>query len=215
MRGYFMTGTDTEIGKTWASVTLIHALRSQGLSVTAMKPVAAGLDEPSDAELLAEACGQAINPQWLNPLHFSLPASPHLAAQQERQEITLAPVIQAFDRLAGSADRIIVEGVGGWMVPLSERLMLPDLVKTLELPVILVVGLKLGCLNHALLTADKIQQDGCVLAGWIGNTVDPHMPLLAENIATLTEKISAPLLGVIPQTDTPGDGAAYINCANL
>ncbi|MFK7956553.1 MAG: dethiobiotin synthase [Lysobacterales bacterium] len=215
MSGYFVTGTDTEIGKTWASVALIHAFRTQGLTVTAMKPVAAGLDAPSDATLLAAACGRAIEAQWLNPLQFATPASPHLSARQEQREITLAPVLQAFASLQGSADRMIVEGVGGWMVPLSDRLMLPDLVKTLNLPVVLVVGLKLGCLNHALLSADKIQRDGCVLAGWIGNTVDQHMPLMEENIATLEAAINAPLLGIIPRVAKPEDGARYIDCTKL
>lgn len=211
MAGYFITGTDTEIGKTWASVALIHALRAQGLQIAAMKPVAAGLDEPSDASLLLAACSQAVDLSLLNPLRFSLPASPHLAASQEQREVTLPPLLEAYAALAASADRVIVEGVGGWMVPLSDQLMLPQLVQALELPVILVVGLKLGCLNHALLSAEKIQADGFLLAGWIGNVVDPDMLLLEQNVATLKKLIDAPLLGVIPKVLDPSQGAAYLN----
>ncbi len=211
MAGYFITGTDTEIGKTWASVALIHALRAQGLQIAAMKPVAAGLDEPSDASLLLAACSQAVDLSLLNPLRFSLPASPHLAASQEQRQVTLPPLLEAYAALAASADRVIVEGVGGWMVPLSDQLMLPQLVQALELPVILVVGLKLGCLNHALLSAEKIQADGFLLAGWIGNVVDPDMLLLEQNVATLKKLIDAPLLGVIPKVLDPSQGAAYLN----
>ncbi len=218
MKGFFVTGTDTEIGKTWSSVALIHALRERGLRVNAIKPVAAGEDNPSDASLLAGACGHAIDPALLNPFAFREPVSPHLAAQLESRHVELQPIVEAARRLAGDADLLIAEGAGGWMVPLGGpdgELMMPDLVRALDLPVILVVGLKLGCLNHALLSAAQISASGCALAGWIGNTVDPAMRLQAENIETLTRLLPAPLLGILPRLEAPADGASRLDLSPL
>ncbi|MEM1089937.1 MAG: dethiobiotin synthase [Pseudomonadota bacterium] len=218
MKGFFVTGTDTEIGKTWSSVAVLHALRERGFRVNAIKPVAAGEDHPSDASLLESACGHPIEPALLNPFAFPEPVSPHLAAQLEGQCVELPPIVAAARRLADDADLLLAEGAGGWMVPLGGpdgQLLMPDLVKALDLPVILVVGLKLGCLNHALLSAAQISASGCTLAGWIGNTVDPAMRLKRENIDTLNRLLPVPSLGILPRLEAPADGASYLDLSPL
>ncbi|MEM9529826.1 MAG: dethiobiotin synthase [Pseudomonadota bacterium] len=200
MSGVFITGTDTEIGKTHASVALIQALRRGGLKVNAMKPVAAGLEEPSDARRLQRACGHAIGAALLNPVALPDPIAPHVAAQRAGVTIQVDAIHRAFLKLRALADFTVVEGVGGWMVPLGPDELLVDLVRVLELPVVLVVGLKLGCLNHALLSARCIRSDGLELIGWVGNAVDPDMSAQADNVAALKERLKAPCLGLLPFT---------------
>ncbi len=209
-RGVFVTGTDTGIGKTHASATVIHALRKQGLRVAGMKPIASGCVDgvAEDAVLLAAASGMELPTRWVNPIRFDPPIAPHIAAAQTGRPIRLAPCLQAWQKLTERADVVVVEGVGGWCVPLGPRLMLADLPKRLQLPVILVVGLRLGCINHALLSAAAIRADGCQLIGWIGNQIDPEMAVQAENIAALDQRLGTPLLGLLPWQPEPDPRAA-------
>ena len=203
-RGVYVTGTDTGIGKTFVSASLLSALSSAGMRVVGMKPVASGCELTSDGlrngdamTLLALSHGK---PDYalVNPFALRVPIAPHIAAREAGLEILLEPINAAFAALSTNADCIIVEGVGGWCAPLSDMLMQRDLVRSLRLPVILVVGLRLGCINHALLSARAIAADGCELIGWIGNRIDPHMLRFDENVATLRERLPAPCLGILP-----------------
>jgi dethiobiotin synthetase len=211
-RGCFVTGTDTGIGKTHASCAILAALRARGLRATGMKPVASGSRvtpaglRNEDAEALIAASDPQPSYDECNPFAFEPPVAPHLAALQAGVVITLPPLLQAQARLAARADRVVVEGVGGWAVPFSATLDQADLAKALGLPVVLVVGLRLGCHNHALLSARAIAADGCRLAGWIANRVDPDMALADGNIETLRARIGAPLLGILPHA--PGAAPA-------
>jgi dethiobiotin synthetase len=202
-RGVFVTGTDTGIGKTHASVALVRAQRACGRSAIGMKPVASGCRATpaglrnEDAEALIAASDPAPPYALCNPYAFAPPIAPHLAAREAGVAVALAPLVAAYRTLAAMADRIVVEGVGGWSVPLSDALIQADLVRALELPVVLVVGLRLGCINHALLSARGIVADGCELAGWIANRVDPAMARAEENLDALCARIDAPLLGAL------------------
>ncbi len=206
--GVFITGTDTEIGKTHVSVALLHALRAAGLRAVGMKPVASGCTATpqglrnDDALALQAASSGAPAYALVNPLAFAAAISPHLAAAAEGCSITLDAVRQAHAQLCVQADCCVVEGVGGWLAPLSDTLVAGDLARALDLPVILVVGLRLGCLNHALLSARAIVADGCRLLGWIGNTLDAAMPALEGNIATLRARLPAPCLGIVGHAAT-------------
>lgn len=200
MSAYFVTGTDTGVGKTFVCCALLHRFALAGASTIGMKPVAAGLDADGcneDVALLRCASSMAAAPELANPFSFKNAVAPHLAAAEENREIRFAPIHQALDALRRQADVIVVEGVGGFRVPLGPEGDSADLAQTLALPVILVVGLRLGCLNHALLTVEAIQTRGLKLAGWVANSIDPAMPKREENIATLQEQIAAPLLGVL------------------
>jgi dethiobiotin synthetase len=156
-----------------------------------------------DAEALIAASDPAPPYALCNPYAFAPPIAPHVAAREAGVEIALEPIVAAHRTLAETADRIVVEGVGGWSVPLSGALMQVDLARALRLPVVLVVGLRLGCINHALLSARAIVADGCVLAGWIANRIDPEMARAGENLDTLRERIDAPLLGVLAHVREP------------
>jgi dethiobiotin synthetase len=179
-----------------------------------MKPVASGCRETAsgwrneDAEALIAASDPTPAYADCNPFAFAQPIAPHLAARGVGIEISLDPIRRAYARLAANADRVVVEGVGGWAVPLSDALMQADLVRALGLPVVLVVGLRLGCLSHALLSARAITADRCALAGWIANRIDPAMALADENIDSLRTRIEAPLLGVLGHMR--GDGSAQV-----
>ncbi|HEX5123370.1 MAG TPA: dethiobiotin synthase [Rhodanobacteraceae bacterium] len=211
VRGVFVTGTDTGIGKTRASALLVRAQRACGRRAIGMKPVASGCRETSeglrneDAEALIAASDPAPPYALCNPYAFAPPIAPHIAAREAAVAVALDPIIAAYRTLAGMADRVVVEGVGGWAVPLSDALMQADLVRALDVPVVLVVGLRLGCINHALLSARAIRADGCVLAGWIANRIDPDMARDDENLATLSARIDAPLLGVLAHSSEPRD----------
>ncbi len=199
---WFITGTDTEIGKTWCSAALIHALQ-QNNSVAVMKPIASGCEKiadglrNADALLLQATCKLTLPYDWINPYRFEPPIAPHLAAQQINTQIKLDKIIQIHQQLQNQADIIIIEGVGGWRVPIDDKHSLVDLVNALQAQVILVVGLRLGCINHALLTAEAIQRDGCQLKGWIANCLDEDYEV-ATTLETLQPRIYAPLLGVMP-----------------
>ena len=214
MRGFYVTGTDTGIGKTRSSAALLHALRAQGLRATGMKPVASGCERidgewrNEDALALIEASDPRPAYADCNPFALEHPLAPELAARDAGIEVALPPLLAAHARLAAAADAVVVEGVGGWAAPLSSSLMQVDLVRALDLPVVLVVGLRLGCLNHALLSACAILADGCRLAGWIANAVDPDMDAVEDNIAMLAARLPAPCWGRLPYAPA-ADPAAF------
>jgi dethiobiotin synthetase len=198
-RGLFVTGTDTGVGKTRIAAALIHALRAQGLRVAAMKPVSAGskpgeLNE--DVVALLQASNVTANLRDVNPYAFAAAIAPHIAAQQAGVRIELDVIAAAYARLAAAADVVVVEGAGGWRVPLNEREDMADLAQRLGLPVVLVVGLRLGCINHAVLTAESIAHRQLPWAGWIGNHTDPTMACQAENLEALHARLPGPCLGV-------------------
>jgi len=217
----FVAGTDTGIGKTHAACTLIHALRDRGLRVCGMKPVASGcLETPegrrNEDALALQAAGSAPLPYAaINPVALREPLSPHLAARLEGLTVAMPPLRAAFDHLCASHDMVVVEGVGGWMVPLAPGLLASAIPRQWELPVVLVVGLRLGCLNHALLSARAIRADGCQLAGWIGNRIDPAMAAVEDNLETLREHLGAPCLGVLPYGLEPAQAAERLDLSAL
>jgi dethiobiotin synthetase len=203
LHSFFVAGTDTGVGKTVVTAAMIRALVRQGLRVAAMKPVAAGAEQTSeglrndDAVELARAANVQTGYERVNPVCLPLPASPHIAARNAGIRIDLAEILRVYGEVArcpGGVDVVAVEGAGGWFAPLSDTETMADLAKALALPVILVVGMRLGCLNHALLTADAIEATGLRLAGWIANHIEPDFPYAAENVATLAQRLRAPLL---------------------
>ena len=215
MRGVFVTGTDTGVGKTLAACALVHALRARGLRVAPMKPVAAGAIAHGDGwanedtlALAAAAGAGAPTLGEITPVLLREPMAPHVAAAREGREIALEALVQAHRRLAAATDFTVVEGVGGFLVPLAPSFDARDLAVALGLPVVLVVGLRLGCLNHALLTAESVRGAGLRLAGWIANAIDPAMAVPGENVAALRERLPAPLLGRFPHA--PGADAAEL-----
>jgi dethiobiotin synthetase len=203
-RGCFITATDTEAGKTWIALGLMSALQQRGLRVAGMKPVASGCVQTaqglrnSDALMLMRQSGLSLAYEDINPYAFEPAIAPHIAAEESRIGIDLHRIVDACEKLGRMADFTVVEGVGGWSVPLTETLGVRDLAAALSLPVILVVGLRLGCINHALLTAEAIVRDGLPLAGWIANQVDPVYSRIPQTIATLKAGIHAPCLAEVP-----------------
>jgi dethiobiotin synthetase len=209
IKGYFITGTDTDVGKTWATIALMRYFKQQGYSVVGMKPVAAGCRYSSNVEheggevlrnadaLLMQA-NASVNVAYelVNPYAYRLPVSPHIAGVDD--PVSLAKVVSCFDILKSLADIVLVEGAGGWYAPINQQEDISDLAKKLALPVILVVGIKLGCINHAKLSYQVIQQSGLECAGWIAACIDGDMLFLEENIEMLKGVLSAPLLGVLP-----------------
>jgi dethiobiotin synthetase len=203
-RGYFITGTDTGVGKTVVTLALMQCLQARGLRVVAMKPVASGCRRTvqglrnDDALQLQNQGSRAVQYDAVNPYAFEPAIAPHLAAAEAGVRIDLAAIRTEFERLAARADRVCVEGVGGWLVPLNESQTVADLAAVLGLDIILVVGIRLGCLNHALLTARAIRAAGLRLAGWVANRSSPGGERIGGNIAALGERLAAPLLGTIP-----------------
>jgi len=216
-RAWFVTGTDTEIGKTLAASALTHACAQRGLRTAAMKPVAAGAMlrggelHNDDVDQLAAADSAGLPRAWTTPYLLREPAAPHIAAAMEDVRIDPAHLLDCYRRVAAAADAVVVEGVGGFRVPLSEGYDTADLAQQLGLPVVLVVGLRLGCISHALLTAEAIAARGLPLAGWIANTLDAAMPHLEENIAALAAGLPAPLLGRVPRLAQPSAAAAALH----
>lgn len=207
---WFVTGTDTEIGKTFVSCVLLHALRRAGLRATAMKPVAAGCDGHGvndDVERLLAASSIVAPRSLVNPYLFQPAIAPHIAAADEGTTIDLARIAGAFAALRELADAIVVEGVGGFCVPLGDTCDSADLAAMLGLPVVLVVGMRLGCINHALLTQQAIEARRLPLAGWVANRIDPQMSRFPENLAALQARLRAPLLGVVEHGTTPEQAA--------
>ncbi len=218
-RGVFIAGTDTEIGKTHVSTSLLHALRAAGYTACGMKPVASGSEATPDglrnADALALQAASVPCPDYarVNPCAMRAPVSPHLAARQDGVEVGMDVIRHAYAELASDHQRIVVEGIGGWMVPLREDLLASALPRELGLPVILVVGLRLGALNHAMLSARAIMEDGCRLLGWVGNRIDPDMALPEENIATLHTLLPVPCLGVVEHGPSPQQASATLQAA--
>jgi dethiobiotin synthetase len=217
-KAWFLTGTDTEIGKTFVACALLHAARRASVTALGMKPVAAGAarigDEwiNEDAARLRDAGSFDPGIELINPFCLATPVAPHIAAAEEGVAIEPARIRSAFERLRAQADVVIVEGVGGFRVPLGEHYDTADLACDLALPVIVVVGIRLGCINHALLTAEAIAARGLTLAGWIANRIDPGMLRFDENVEALKDRIAAPLLGVIPHLadGDPATGAQFL-----
>jgi len=205
----FVTGTDTGVGKSLVSATLLAALGANGVRAVGMKPIASGCAATpagwrnDDARLLA--AHSAGDPPYalVNPYALRDAVAPHLAAAGMGVEIQLDPIAASFAALSTNAQCVVVEGVGGWAVPLSPRLMQADLVRALDLPVLLVVGLRLGCINHALLSARAIAADGQRLIGWVASCVDAQMARAQDNLATLRERLPAACLGVLPHAAAP------------
>lgn len=215
LRSVFVIGTDTGVGKSLVSAALLRGAVQAGLRAVGMKPVAAGIDPQPDGSracgdvLTLQAAGNvAADPALVNPFCLPDPLSPHLAARRVGQRITLAPLVAAHRALCAQADRVIVEGAGGFLVPLDEGddgeapdaplLTGADLAQALGVPLVLVVGLRLGCLNHALLTVEAVRARGLTLAGWVANRIDPAMACADENLDFLRRHIPAPLLADVP-----------------
>ena len=211
-RGFFITGTDTGVGKTLVAVALTRAIVARGIRCAVMKPVAAGgirmpegLFNDDALELLAASNVKAPYEQ-VNPWMLSTPASPHLAARMDGVSIGVERVLAAQERLAAASDLLIVEGAGGWHAPISATETMADIAEKMALPVVLVVGLRLGCLNHALLTREGIRARALPLAGWVANKLESEMPHAGANIETLTTRFGAPPLATVP----PGTVAASV-----
>lgn len=203
-QGYFITGTDTGVGKTVVAAALTRALVAAGRRVAVMKPVASGAEpvaqgaRNADALELIAAANVSAPYEWVNPYCFLPAIAPHIAAHEAGVAIDLGVIRGRYDALAARADQVIVEGAGGWLAPLSADLGMADLAATLEVPVILVVGLRLGCLNHALLSRESIRAHGAGFAGWVANSVDPAMERRPQNLATLVSHLGEPLAIVPP-----------------
>lgn len=199
--GIYVSGTDTGIGKTFASVALLHALRACGLRAVGMKPVASGCEATTyglrneDALALQAASDPVPAYADVNPYALRDPLAPEIAAREAGIEIALDPIRAAFARLQAQADTVVVEGVGGWAAPLSATLDQVDVVRALRLPVLLVVGLRLGCQSHALLSARAIMAEGCEPVGWIANEIDPAMARMDENFEILRSRLPMPCWG--------------------
>lgn len=209
MNSLFVTGTDTGVGKTLVSCALLHALRKHHARVVGMKPVAAGAIPTAtgwaseDALALRAASSLRVPAELDNPVLLPDPLSPHLAAQRNGSMIDIQHLVHCHTQLAQQADAVVVEGAGGFLVPLTPSATGADLAQALAVPVVLVVGLRLGCLNHALLTAEAIRARGLHLAGWVANRIDPAMACQEENIDFLRERLAAPLLGDVPHQALP------------
>lgn len=223
-QAFFVTGTDTEVGKTTIAAGLLRAARSAGLSTAAAKPVASGCEQTpdglrnSDALALLGESTLALRYEQVNPFAFAPAIAPHLAAREAGVELSVAALAEPVRQiLALGAGFTLVEGAGGWRVPLAGTSSLADLAIDLQLPVILVVGVRLGCINHALLSAEAIERDGLRLAGWVANIVDGQTSRLAENLATLAARLNAPCLGQVPRLERadPASVAAYLQLAPL
>jgi dethiobiotin synthetase len=195
IKSFFVTGTDTDAGKTHVACQLITQYVAQGFKVVGMKPVAAGcelIDDEwvnADVQKLTAASNVKAPRALVNPYCFNEPIAPHLAANMARVEIKIDKITHAYQQLTNMADVVIVEGAGGFLVPLNEKDSLADLAEALALPIILVVGMKLGCINHTLLTAEAIKARGLTLHGWVANYIDPNMAMRKENIETITERL--------------------------
>jgi len=208
-RQFYITGTDTGVGKSIASAALLHALRARGLSAVGMKPVASGCEwiegtwRNEDALLLQGASEPHPAYADVNPYPLRAAVAPELALRDDGVELALAPILAAHARLAAQADAVVVEGVGGWAAPLSAGLDQLDLVLALSLPVVLVVGLRLGCINHARLSVRAIEDDGVELLGWIANEIDPAMARADENFEILRQRLRVPCWGRLPHGPGP------------
>lgn len=209
MTGFFIAGTDTGVGKTLVTAAMLFAWNGVGTRAMGMKPVAAGcmqVDGPwlnEDVELIKTAAHHAAADEWVNPYLFRPPIAPHLAAERKGVRIHIPRILEAYIRLEDEADVVLVEGAGGLLVPLDDRRDMADLARALGLPVILVVGMRLGCLNHALLTLEAMNARGLRLAGWVANRLDPDMAAYEENRRWLAQRMPAPMLFEVPFLSIP------------
>lgn len=208
-QAFFVTGTDTDVGKTYIAAALVRHFVQQGYQTVGMKPVAAGCDKVSgelrnaDVSALVAASNVQALLEDVNPYAFEPAIAPHIAAEQVGIKVSLTKIKQAFDALQAQADVVVVEGAGGFRVPVNRQETMADLAVQLNLPVIMVVGIRLGCINHALMTAGSIRAAGLNLVGWVANRIDPNMPALDENIATLKAMIKAPCIADVDWGETP------------
>ena len=213
--GLFITGTDTGVGKTRVATALLRAFARRGLRAVGMKPVAAGCERidgalvSEDVAALVAASNVNLPVDLINPYRFQAAIAPHLAAELAGETISLQKIRDAYVVLAARADRVVVEAAGGFLVPLNEHEDFGDLARLLELPVLLVVGMRLGCLNHALLTAEAVQRRGLQFAGWVANRLDAQMPAFEQNVHALRERLGVPLLGTIPFGIEDAEAGAY------
>jgi dethiobiotin synthetase len=211
----FITGTDTGVGKTLVSVSLVKALVRHGLRCAVMKPIASGSEQTSeglrnaDAVALGEASNVVVPYASINPYCFEPAISPHIAAEEAKIEVDVGLIKSRFEALASSADFVVVEGAGGWYAPISQSKSMADLPKSLNIPVLLVVGVRLGCLNHALLTKQAIEASGVELAGWVANSIDPKIERAAQNLASLERMLGSEPLAVFPFV---ADGRPDVRC---
>lgn len=213
-RALFVTGTDTGVGKTVIAAALLRGLRERGQRVAGMKPVASGCRRSPDGivsddalALIAEASESAPY-RIVNPYGFIPPIAPHVAAVEAGTRIDLRELERAYRILAGLADVVVIEGAGGWLTPIDAKHALADFARKVKADVVLVVGLRLGCLNHALLSAQAIEHSGLKLAGWVANAIDPGFERVSDNVRALQERLKAPLLGQVAHLSTPGAAAA-------
>lgn len=208
-QAYFITATDTDAGKTYIACALVRHFAQQGLKSVGMKPIAAGCAlvdgvlKNSDVQQLTKASNVDAPLSLINPYIFEPPIAPHIAAQQAGVEIAIEIIQQAFTQLSQLADVVVVEGAGGFLVPLNDTQTMADLAASLNIPIILVVGMRLGCINHALLTVQAIEARGLKLTGWVANQIDPNMAMLAENIQTLKQRINAPCIAEVAWGESP------------
>jgi dethiobiotin synthetase len=216
MRSFFVTGTDTEVGKTRISVGLIHRLVEQGFKVAGMKPVASGCEvtvdglRNEDAQALIQASNVDLAYDTVNPYAFEPAIAPHIAAQQAGVDIDASVIQQHYQTIEQQADIVVVEGAGGWLVPLNDQLTIADLAIKLNLDVVLVVGIRLGCINHALLSVAAIKQSGLAFKGWVANDLEAS-PQAGEMIETLSFHIDEPCLGVVRQLNPNQDATPFLN----
>ena len=204
-RGFFVTGTDTGVGKTLVACGLLNAFSGSGKSAVGMKPVVAGSEGGrwADVDALTDASNIGAQPALINPYAFDPPVAPHIVAGLAGVEIDVEVIARAYEALSRLADYVVVEGIGGFLVPLNAHETSADLAIRLDLPVVLVVGMRLGCLNHALLTREQIEHSRLRCAGWVANCILPDMPFLEENIEALVRRLKCPLLGVVPYCAEP------------
>ena len=217
-RAFFVTGTDTGVGKTLVTCALLHATRRLGLTAVGMKPIAAGVeDDGRNDDVVQLLAASSVQPplEWVNPYLYVPPIAPHIAAAEAGRPIAIEVIRQAFERLRPLADVVWVEGVGGFRVPLDARTDTADLAQRLAAPVVLVMGMRLGCLNHALLTAEAISNRGLTLAGWVANRIDPAMARFEANLETLQTRLNAPLLGVVPYGARPDQAVPGLRLERL
>lgn len=219
MATFFVTGTDTGVGKTLAAAALLRAFAASGRSCVGMKPIAAGAQDGrwSDVEILCAASAVQAPRSQVNPYAFEPAIAPHIAAQLGQREIRIPKIVSAHASLASLAEIVVVEGAGGFMVPLNARETAADLARAIGAPVILVIALRLGCLNHALLTRSAIAHTGLAFAGWVANCVQPDMAQLEQNVASLRQRLDAPMLARIPHRPgiTPQDAAPLFEVKTL
>lgn len=213
MKGFFITGTDTEVGKTCITAGLVHGFGQAGLRVAPIKPLAAGQEfvgghwVNEDVARLHAAQSIGMTPEQVGPLQFRAACAPHIAAALEGRSIERTALLAAIRASAALGELALVEGVGGFRVPLCEGWDTADLAVDLGLPVVLVVGLRLGCINHALLSAEAVRARGLKLVAWVANTVDPDMPYVTDNLAALQAALDAPCWGHVPRLIDPSPAA--------